>query len=440
MIDLRAIEDRAYAVLGLARSGLAAAAALTKAGRRVVCWDDTAARRNEAAAAGLMVADPESRAWGGIEELLLSPGIPHRFPAPHPLVARLLASGALLSSDVELFARALGPRDATIVAITGTNGKSTTTALVGHILSEAGRPVAVGGNIGTGCLALPMLPADGVYVLELSSFQLELLPTARFKVAALVNVTPDHLDRHGDMAGYVAAKRRVFRGQRPGDHAVVAVDDPDCRAIADALSDGPARRITVSADAPPIDMDAAPALPGRHNAQNAAVAAAIVSALGVNAATTAAAIRRFPGLAHRQARVGVVDGILFVNDSKATNADAAATALATYPRVHWIAGGVPKAGGIQPLAPWFDRVARAYLIGEAAQAFAATLGPHVPHEVAGDLATAVVRAHAEALKDGPGAVVLLSPACASYDQFASFEARGDHFTRLVADLARARAA
>jgi UDP-N-acetylmuramoylalanine--D-glutamate ligase len=388
---------------------------------------------------------------------VLSPGIPHSFPAPHPAVLRAGAAGAEIIGDIELLGRS--QPTARYVGITGTNGKSTTTALIGHILAASGRRVEVGGNLGTAALSLAPLGEDGAYVLELSSFQLELVTTLAFDVAVLLNVTPDHLDRHGGMAGYIAAKRRIFVGQRAGATAIIGLDDPVCLEFAAALRKTPARVVPISVTRPAsggvyvdagwltdatgprelrvLDLAAAERLPGSHNWQNAAAAYAAARAVGVEPEAAAAAIRSFAGLAHRQELVATLDGVRFINDSKATNADAAEKALACYQAIYWIAGGLPKAGGITPLAPYFERLRHAYLIGAATEEFAATLGNAVPFTRCGGLSSAVGAAAAQAHADGvPGAVVLLSPACASYDQFASFEARGDAFRALVARLER----
>jgi UDP-N-acetylmuramoylalanine--D-glutamate ligase len=346
------------------------------------------------------------------------------------------------------------------VGITGTNGKSTTTALLGHILKVADLKAEVGGNLGTPVLTLAPLERDGIYVLELSSYQLELTPSLNCDVAVLLNITPDHIDRHGSMAGYIAAKRMVFRSVGKTQNAVIATDDELCRHIAAELAArGHHRVIPISAahrtphgvwcdgtllhDSDGrlvLDLARAPALPGVHNAQNAAAAFAAARALGVEGEIIAEAILTFPGLAHRQERVATIDGISFVNDSKATNAEAAAKALVCYDHIYWIAGGVAKEGGISSLDSYFPRIRHAFLIGEAADLFARSLGA-VPHSLVGDLKTAVEAAYAMARRDGHhGSVVLLSPACASFDQYSGFEARGAHFRELVGRLPSERAA
>jgi UDP-N-acetylmuramoylalanine--D-glutamate ligase len=453
MIVVDAFAGKRVAVLGLARSGVAAARALAAGGGEVLAWDDNPAVR-EGVAGDIALTDAAQ--WHDIAALVLSPGIPHSFPQPHPAVLRARAEGADIIGDIELLGRAQPA--ARTIGITGTNGKSTTTALIGHILAAAGRRVEVGGNLGTAALSLAPLGADGTYVLELSSFQLELVTTLAFDVAVLLNITPDHLDRHGGMDGYIAAKRRIFAHQGRDAVAIVGVDDAICRDIAERLRrDAPARVVPISVTARPAggvsvdngwlvdatgrqphrvhDLTQDARLPGSHNWQNAAAAYAAARAAGVEADAIVAAIRSFPGLAHRQELVATIDGVRFINDSKATNADAAEKALACYQAIYWIAGGLPKAGGITSLTPYFGRLRHAYLIGTAAEEFAATLDGSVGYTRCGDLATALSAAAEEARRDAvPGAVVLLSPACASYDQFAHFEARGDAFRALVAQL------
>ena len=458
MIVVNGFAGRRVAVLGLARSGRAAVRSLLAGGAEVLAWDDNPAAR-EAVACEMPLSDLGIADWRGIAALVLSPGIPHSFPEPHPAVLRAREARVEIIGDLELLGRAQPA--ACYVGITGTNGKSTTTALIGHILA-AGNRVEVGGNLGTPALSLAPLGDGGIYVLEASSFQLELIATLAFDVAVLLNITPDHLDRHGDMAGYIAAKKRIFAAQGRVGVAIVGIDDPICRDIRDELRrEGIARVIPISVtqaapggvyvdsgwlvdatEAPPVrvlDLIEAERLPGSHNAQNAAAAYAAARALGIGREKTMAAIRSFPGLAHRQELVGTIDGVRYINDSKATNADAAEKALACYRAIYWIAGGLPKAGGITSLTPYFERVRHAYLIGDATEEFAATLGDSVPFTRCRDLAAALAAAHAQACRErAPDAVVLLSPACASYDQFANFEARGDAFRALVARLSAAR--
>jgi UDP-N-acetylmuramoylalanine--D-glutamate ligase len=458
MIPVTAYQGQDVAVLGLARTGLAAAAALRAGGARVHAWDDAAPRREAAAAEGIPIAEPARLDWPRMAALVMSPGIPHTHPKPHPAAAAARQAKVPVIGDIELLVRSAPA--ARYVAVTGTNGKSTTTALIGHILKNSGREVAVGGNLGTPVLSFAPLGKDGIYVLEMSSYQLELTQSLACDVAVLLNVTPDHLERHGGMAGYVAAKERIFNNQTASQAAVVGMDDEICRGIAGKLrrerrravvpisaerpveggvyvADGVMTDATGARAAGVMDMRRAPHLPGRHNWQNAAAAFAAARRVGIPAETAAAGIESFPGLAHRQELIAAIDGVRYVNDSKATNADAAARALVCYDAIYWIAGGVPKEGGIEPLRPLFPRIRRAFLIGEAAASFATTLGDAVAHTRSGDLATAVEQARTAATAErAQGAVVLLSPACASFDQFANFEARGEAFRALVADIAR----
>jgi len=455
MIEVSQFRNQTIAVLGLARSGLAAAEALKRGGARVVAWDDAASRRDEATRAGFKLVDLAAD-LAGAKALVLSPGIPHTFPQPHPAVVRAKAAGVPIIGDIELLA--LAQKTARFAGITGTNGKSTTTALTAHILAETGRKVAVGGNLGVPALLLEALGTDGTYVLELSSYQLELTRSLVLDVAVLLNITPDHLDRHGGMDGYVAAKRRLFHGQSTRHTAVVGVDDDICRGIFAALKEaGNQRIVPISAQGrvaggvyvvdgtliddldgtarPVLAMAEAPRLPGTHNGQNAAAAYAAARALGCEVDAIVRAITTFPGLAHRQEWIATIDGIRYVNDSKATNADAAEKALVCYDDIYWIAGGKPKEDGIDPLAPLFPRIRRAFLIGEAAPRFARTLDGKVAYDMSGTLDAALAAARHAALNDRRrGAVVLLSPACASFDQFRDFEDRGDQFRRMVEAL------
>ncbi|HLB99561.1 MAG TPA: UDP-N-acetylmuramoyl-L-alanine--D-glutamate ligase, partial [Acetobacteraceae bacterium] len=403
---------------------------------------------------GVRLRDPSAGDFA-YDALVLSPGIPHLGPAPHVAAARARAAGVAILSDVELLfeaVRAAGSQ-ARFAGITGTNGKSTTTALLAHILAGAGRAVAAGANLGPAALALPLLGDDGIYVLEMSSYMLERLDSVRFDAAAMLNLSADHIDRHGDMAGYAMAKRAVFDRQTAQDLAVIGVDDGGSREMAEWLRTRPARVVTVSGEVRAdfwcdrgvlcdsvgliVNLAGAVALPGAHNAQNAAAAAAMAFALGVSRAEVAEGLLSYPGLPHRQQRVGAVDGVVFINDSKATNADSAARALVCHERLVWIAGGMQKEGGIEPLTKYFPRIACAVLIGRDAPGFAATLAAHgVPHEVVGTLERAVP-AGLEAARRTGAPVVLLSPACASWDQFSGYDQRGDRFAELVAGLRRA---
>ena len=449
------------AVFGLARTGLTAARALIAGGARVSLWDESADARARAAAEGLPIADLTVADFTRFDALLLSPGVPLTHPTPHWTVGKARAAGVEILGDIELFARTVNAAEPwkrpKVAAITGTNGKSTTTALLGHILNAAGKDALVGGNIGAGVLGLEAMHGGAVYVLELSSYQLDLTSSLKADAAVLLNISPDHLDRHGGMDGYVAAKRRVFQNQDRGDTAIVGVDDACGQTICTellALNRRTLRPISAGRamgrgyyalqgmlyDATGerafevADLSRAPGLPGRHNWQNAAAAYAAALALGVSAKDAADALMSFPGLAHRMEDVGSIGRVRFVNDSKATNADAARQAMCAIPRFYWIAGGRAKAGGIEPLADLFDRVEKAYLIGEAAGDFARTLDGHAPVEACGSLDCAVEHACRDAAASGREAVVLLSPACASFDQYPDFEVRGDAFRTLVQQL------
>jgi UDP-N-acetylmuramoylalanine--D-glutamate ligase len=425
-----------YAVVGLGRNGLPAANGLRAMGASVVAWDDNPATREAAAreATDLDLHNPADGTEFAFDALVLSPGIPHRLPKPHPAAQRASAAGVPILADVELLfqaVRASGSR-ARFVGITGTNGKSTTTALLAHILDEAGVPVAAGANLGPAALSLPLLPHHGVYVLEMSSYMLERLASIRFDAAVMLNLSADHIDRHGDMAGYAMAKRAVFDRQQRGDLAVIGVDDPSSREMAAWLDAQPATVVHVSgADLP---LAAGPALPGAHNAQNAAAATVVARFLGIPDTVIAAGLRSYPGLPHRQQRILTIDGVTFVNDSKATNADAAERALVCYDRLVWIAGGQAKEGGIEPLVPHFPRIARTLLIGRDAAELGATLVRHgVKFEIVNTLEAAVPAAFAAAKAEG-APIVLLSPACASWDQFTGYDQRGDRFAALARAL------
>ncbi|CAK0761215.1 UDP-N-acetylmuramoylalanine--D-glutamate ligase [uncultured Gammaproteobacteria bacterium] len=460
MIDLSLLRGQVVAVMGLGKSGLATAEALVCAGVEAWVWDDNADRRAQAAALGARVVDLTAveltgADLAGVAGLVLSPGIPHTYPQPHPVAVRARAAGVPIIGDIDLLGRA--QTEATYVGITGTNGKSTTTALIGHLLRALGTgPVEVGGNLGTPVLTFAPLGKNGLYVLEMSSYQLELTPSVRFKVAVLLNITPDHLDRHGGMDGYIKAKSLIFDTQGTGDTAVIGVDDEGCRKIYQELSTRPGVRVvpisveralpggvwvrdgrlfdhTGSGVVEVTDLNGIQTLPGSHNWQNAAAAYAACRALGLETDKILAAMASFPGLAHRQQRVGVGNGVVYVNDSKATNVDAAAKALVCYRPIYWIIGGRAKDSGLDGLEPLMERVRHAYVIGEATERFAVWLTANrVSFERCGTLdkavAAAAQRAETERL---PGACVLLSPACASWDQFTSFEQRGEVFADLV---------
>jgi len=443
-------------VVGLGKSGLTAAAALQRGGANVRVWDDNRAVRDAAAKNGFQVMTDAEKKLFGVRALVWSPGVPHTWPSNHELAVTARASNVPLICDVDLLLQS--QFEAAVVAITGTNGKSTTTALTAHLFKSAGRKAAVGGNLGIPALDLEPLGLDGVYVLELSSYQLELVPHLACETAMLLNVTPDHLDRHGGMDGYIAAKKRIFEHQRYPRTAIIGVDDPITRGIYEVLKrDGIHKVIPISGqgaiaggvyvdngwlmdaiDGTPVrvvEMRDVPRLPGAHNWQNAAAATAAARRHGITTTDIAAGLKSFAGLAHRQEVVAVVDGVTFVNDSKATNADATEKALGCYENIYWIAGGRAKEGGIASLKPLFPRIRHAFLIGEAADDFADVLEGHVPVTLYEDLESAIEEAGEIALKEKrPGATVLLSPACASFDMFKSFEERGDLFREEVKEL------
>ncbi len=425
MITSDAFRGKRYAVLGLARSGLATVAALVASGAEVLAWDE----REEARAMvpeGVTLADLLATDLSGYDGVVVSPGVPIN---RHPIAGHARVTGVPLIGDIELFAQAratLPPHK--VVGITGTNGKSTTTALIHHILKSAGVPTTMGGNIGLPILTQDALPSGGVYVLELSSYQIDLTHSLACDVAVLTNVTPDHLDRYDGFADYAAAKERLFTLQHVDQIAVIATEDDPSRMIASRIN----HRLHRVASTDVGDQSQWPSLQGPHNAQNVACARAVAEALGVSADMIASALKTFGGLPHRMERVRDRGGVLFVNDSKATNPTSTAPALAAYPAVHWILGGLAKTDELDACAPHFSHVKAAYTIGEAGPMFAQLLAPHmaVTQSVTMDAAVAQAAAAAQ-----PGETVLLSPACASFDQFRDYEARGDAFRAAVEALA-----
>jgi UDP-N-acetylmuramoylalanine--D-glutamate ligase len=458
MIETSARRDQNIAVFGLGVSGIATANALTRGGAHVTAWDDGVAARDAAVSQGIALADPRKIDWSDIDALVLSPGVPLTHPEPHEIVRLAQAVECPIIGDIELLVESCP--DASFIAITGTNGKSTTTALIGHVLEAAGLELAIGGNLGPPALSLQPLSGDGVYVLELSSYQLDLTHDARFDIAVLLNISPDHLDRHGGMDGYIAAKKRIFRDRADsGQVAVIGVDDVHGRALADELAARGAWRVIRISSTTPVeggvyaidgklfdhmdgvqevcDLGSIAALPGAHNWQNAAACYAVARIMGLTPDEIAENLATYPGLAHRQETVARISGIVYINDSKATNPDAASRALASYDTIYWIAGGRAKDGGLGPVLPLLDRVRRAFLIGEAEASFTAELSDRIPCERCGDLSAALSAAHGLAQAEQiDGAVVLLSPACASFDQWPNFEARGDAFRDQAVSLAR----
>ena len=432
MITSRVFAGRRYAVLGLARSGLATVEALIASGAGVTAWDDREEARDDAMALGADIGNLLEIDLIGFAGVVVSPGVPLN---RHPIAAHAREAHVPVIGDVELFAEAQGDLPPhKVVGITGTNGKSTVTALIAHMLESAGASVLMGGNIGLPILSREPLPEGGVYVLELSSYQIDLSHSLACDIAVLTNLSPDHLDRYDGFAGYTASKARLFGLQHQGQVAIVAVDDDPSKMIASRINH---RLHRVSAkDIDPVDQIRWPALQGPHNAQNAVCAIAVCRVLGLDDEQIERGLATYKSLPHRMELVGEVGGVSWFNDSKATNAASAAPALAAFPpapdqRLHWIAGGKAKGDGLAACHPWFGHVKRAYLIGEAMEPFAAEIGDAIPVERSGDMATAVKQAAAAAK---PGDIVLLSPACASFDQFRDYEQRGDAFRAAVQAL------
>ena len=431
MITARAFAGKHYAVYGLARSGLATAETLLASGAKVTAWDANEQARAKPLA-GIQIADLDEIDLAQFDSLVVTPGLPLN---RHPIASRARAAGVEIIGDIELFARArpeLPPHK--VIGITGTNGKSTTTALVHHVLQTAGVPSAMGGNIGLPILAQDPLPDGGVYVLELSSYQLDLTQSLDCDVAALLNITPDHLDRYDSFEAYAASKARLFDMQSKGRLAVIAEDDEPCEAISARLGgEGfwQQNKIVCVRGSDIADQSKMPTLQGPHNAQNIACAVAVCRHLGISYAVLVAALETYPGLPHRMERVREKGGVLFVNDSKATNPSAAAPALAAFPAIRWICGGQAKSDDLDECEPHFSHVRSAYTVGEAAELFERLLKPHMAVKNCRELEAAVKAAAQDAER---GDTVLLSPACASFDQFKDFEERGDKFRELVGAL------
>jgi UDP-N-acetylmuramoylalanine--D-glutamate ligase len=464
MIPVKGYEGATVAVLGLGRSGLATARALRMGGADLLLWDDSADARDNAATEGFVCTDPmKAGAFDGVAALIVSPGIPHLYPTPNKVIARALEAGVPVDNDIGLFFRSFAAEDwdgfdttPRVVCVTGSNGKSTTTALIHHILEAAGRPTQMAGNIGRGVLDIDPATDGEVVVLELSSYQTDLARALTPDVAVFTNLSPDHLDRHNGMGGYFAAKRRLFAEGGP-DRAVIGVDEVEGRFLANQLSEGAAddRVIRISSgqklegfgwsvfarkgflaewrkgrQVASMDLRAVKGLPGAHNHQNACAAYAACRTLGIGPKVIEQAFHSFAGLPHRSQLVAERNGVRFINDSKATNVDSAAKALQAFPRIRWIAGGLGKEGGIAAVQPFLGSVVKAYLIGHSARDFALELGV-TPHEISETMDRAVARAAAEA---EPGDVVLLAPAAASFDQYPNFEKRGDDFMACVLAL------
>lgn len=462
MIPVRGYSGHRVGVLGLGRSGLATAEALVAGGAIPVCWDDNLENCEYAQNQGYEVADlHKDKSWEGIVALIVSPGIPHLYPTPHPAIVKAWEHGVVLDNDIGLFFRSFATEEwdqfdvyPRVICITGSNGKSTTSSLLHHILEDAGKPVQLGGNIGTGALALEPACDGDVVVLELSSYQIELARALQPDIAAFTNLSPDHLSRHGGIGGYFSAKKRLFTQGGP-ERSVIGVDEIEGQYLANIMREEAASGdpvISVSTirklqgqgwsvfarkgflsewrkgkQMAAIDLRDAAHLHGVHNHQNACVAYAIARSLGLAPKVIEKGLKSYAGLRHRCQIVADIDGIKYVNDSKATNAEAAGKSLAAFDNIRWIAGGQPKTGGIETLEPLFPNISKAYLIGDAAEQFANSLG-ETPHQICGTLGEAVKQAVADAKT---GDTVLLAPACASFDQFDSFEHRGEMFEQLV---------
>jgi UDP-N-acetylmuramoylalanine--D-glutamate ligase len=459
VIPITTLAGKKVAVFGLGASGLASASALLAGGADVIAFDDDAASVAKASAGGIPTSDLRNADWSKLAALVLAPGVPLTHPSPHWVVQLARKAAIEVIGDIELFCRERRHHapQAPFVAVTGTNGKSTTTALIAHLAASAGMDAQLGGNIGTAILSLKPPQPGRVHMIECSSYQIDLAPSLDPSVGILINLTEDHLDRHGTMENYAAVKGRLVAGVPHEGTAVIGVDDDWCRQIAGRLAqigkhvvqisvrrklsdglylDGSRIMHADGAKATPIaELGGIGSLRGLHNAQNAACATAAALALGLDPPAIQAGLRSFPGLPHRMEEVGRRGAVLFVNDSKATNADSAAQALACFSDIFWIAGGLPKTGGIESLRSFFPRIRKAYLIGEAADQFAVTLADAVPHEINGTLDKALAAAACDAAASSAAEpVVLLSPACASFDQYRNFEVRGDAFRALVQAL------
>lgn len=459
MIPVTTFAGKRVAVFGLGSSGLLAARAMKEGGADVVAFDDDQKKISDAQTAGLKTQNLREIDWSGVAALVLAPGVPLTHPEPHWTVTLARKANVEVIGDIELFCRerAKSGRQCPLIAITGTNGKSTTTALIAHLLNSAGRDAQMGGNIGVPVLALQLFGPDRAYVLEVSSYQIDLAPSLGPTVGILLNVTEDHIDRHGSIENYAAIKERLPANVEAGGTAVIDIDDGYTLAAADRIQRAGKKVVRVSVEGPladgyyadgsrilrassgkavvVADLAGIGSLRGVHNAQNAACAFATCTALGIDAATIQKGLRDFPGLAHRMEQVGRKGKVLFVNDSKATNADSAAKALASFQDIFWIAGGKPKTGGIDSLTEFFPRIRKTYLIGEAADEFAKTLDGRVPYEINRILSAAIDAAARDAQASGlKEPVVLLSPACASFDQYPNFEVRGKAFTDIVLGL------
>ncbi|MDP3532897.1 MAG: UDP-N-acetylmuramoyl-L-alanine--D-glutamate ligase [Alphaproteobacteria bacterium] len=458
MLNLSLFSGKKFGVLGLGKSGLATALALQKNGAHVIAWDDGQEGRKNAENQGVIIKPFDAIVLSTLDMLVVSPGVSLTYPKPHAVIALAKELNIPLTGDLDLFYKA--HQHVNFIGITGTNGKSTTTSLLGHILKQAQREVTVGGNIGTPVLELDSISENGIGVLEVSSYQLDINPQLKFKVAILLNITPDHLDRHGNFENYVQTKKKIFQHQMSDDFAVIGIDSPSCNVIARELEeknkqkiikiaiervipgayytqngvlfDGTSKQIRTI-----LDLKDLPRLKGQHNWQNAAAAYIACHVLGISDAQIIDGLRTFPGLVHRQEYVASTNNIQFINDSKATNGEAAAKALVCFDNIYWILGGLPKQDGLTATIPYFSKIKHAFLIGKAAPEFAEELKGRVPYTHCEILEKAVLAAYEQAKRDQlPNATILLSPACASWDQYSSFEVRGDAFKKNVYDLSK----
>ncbi len=453
MVPVTSFNGRKVAVLGLGRSGISAALSLIAGGAEVIAWDDVLEKRQEATNCNLRLIDFKVRGMLDASCLVVSPGIPLTHPQPHPVISMAKRLGLEVLGDIELFAKSVS-KDR-LVGITGTNGKSTVTALLGHIMSTCGINVQVGGNFGKPVLSLQAFEDPGTFVIELSSYQLDLVKTTSFDIAVWINLTPDHLDRHGGINGYIAAKKKIFERQNSGCTAIIGVDDPVSSHVASELMAVNVQNVVQISSRAPVqggvyatrgrlydnlqghnvlvtDFKDTPRLLGQHNWQNAAAAYAVARLSGLEVAPIAAALHTYAGLPHRLEQVAITNGIRFINDSKATNINAASKALECYSSIYWIAGGQAKEMSVDALKHVIPRIAHVFLIGESADVFSNMLGKRVPKTISRTLDVALRQAVKKALENHTcDPVILFSPACASFDQFLNFEARGEAFHKLV---------
>lgn len=456
MVNLGLYKGKKFGILGLGKSGIATALSLARNGASIIAWDDSPEGRKKAESQGVQISSLDLNTLKNLDMLVVSPGVPLTYPAPHPVILNAKEAGLRLTGDLDLFYNAHSKSQ--FVGLTGTNGKSTTTALIGHILEQAKREVTIGGNIGTPVLELNPISEKGIGVLEVSSYQLDLNPQMKFHVALLLNITPDHIDRHGSFENYAQTKKKIFQHQGSSDFAIIGIDTPSSAAIArDLERDGLQTIIKLSiervvpgcfytqngvfydgrAKHPKMifDLKKLPRLKGAHNWQNVSAAYIACHVMGLSDSEIISGIESFPGLAHRQEFVLEKEGITFINDSKATNGEASAKALVCFDAIYWILGGLPKQDGLTASIPYFPKIKHAFLIGKAAQEFAKELDGKVPYTHCELLEKAVHEAYKKAKAGGvKPATILLSPACASWDQYPSFEVRGDAFKRFCKDL------